>query len=218
MANFNDLPKPVRERIYALHLEHDGLVTAGQHSDHIQRDFRDHLHRAMPPLLRLSRKTEKEAAPFYYANNHFVFNSPCGFSTMAYNTWPRHLSLVRKVTCTWDESARYATEGFNQIPRYKGLEQLYIRVDEMAMLKKMLWRYNAHQRAGFGDPTPQQQLAILRYPGMLGLLRLSDIPQAQFVKKVDRNGEEYGGPIPGGVLETQVATKIMRITDERPHP
>ncbi|KAK4545967.1 hypothetical protein LTR36_002531 [Oleoguttula mirabilis] len=213
MANFLDLPKPVRERIYELHLESQEPITSSQHRAIIKHNWGEGA-RSMPPLLRLSRKIEKEAMPFYYANNHFIFDTVNGILAMGYDTWPRHLRLVRKVTCVWKVSEVYATETFKELARYKGLQELYIRVDEMAMLKKMLWRRNAHQRARVDDPTPQQQLAILRFPGIVGLLRLSGIPHVQFEKLLDRKGEAFGGPIPGGVLETQVAAKMQAPRNE----
>ena len=59
------------------------------------------------------------------------------------------------------------------------------------------------------DITPQQKLAILRHPGMTGLLTLSGIPHVEFTKLINWKKEEAGGPISGGVLETEALPRLM---------
>lgn len=206
MANFNDLPKAVRERIYAIHLERDEPIKIDKHYEMIQHKWAKN----MPPLLRISKKVEKEAMSFYYANNHFIFDNLMDLTSMNYSTWPRHLRLVRKVTFTWRVHESCATSiHFEHLAHFKGLQELYIRVDEKGMVRKMLLRDSAHQRARIDDPTPQQQLTILRFPGIVGLLRVQGVPHVEFIKLVNKKGEEWGGPIPGGVLQTQVAMKMQ---------
>ncbi|KAK5116871.1 hypothetical protein LTR85_009131 [Meristemomyces frigidus] len=209
MANFNDLPKPVREQIYRLHLIRDGPITAAEHRKIVKHGHKTGCHRFMPPLLELSKKIEREAARIYYGGNHFAFDSPVDAYLLCSNTWPRHLRLIRKVTLTWNDNARMATEAFDGFGRMKDLAELLIRVDEKRMLRTMLLRRKAHQSFGWEDPTPQQQRAVLKFPGMVGLLRLSGIPLVRFLPMKNHDGQDAGGPIPGGVLETHVAPRIM---------
>lgn len=210
MPNFNDLPKNVRKEIYRLHLCYEEPITLSEHTKIVQYTYGGSEHRSMPPIMQLSRMIEKEAAPFYYSQNHFLAENVSEmWWSFLYRTWPRHARLIRKVTVTWKATTTYASEGFKNVGRLKGLQELYIRVDEKAMLKRMLWRRSAWQRTGWDDPSPQQQLQILHYPGMAGLEALSGIPLVKFAKFIDGKGEESGGPIPGGVLETEIAPKLM---------
>lgn len=210
MANFYDLPKSVREHIYALHLERDEPITGRNHLDIIKQHRGYDTFEGMPSLLRVSDTIEEEAMSFYYANNHFVFDDPGDLHHMTQKTWRRHLRLVRKVTFTWGVDTILATDMyFKSLAKFKCLQELYIRVDETAMLRKMLRRSKAHPHARIDNPTPQQQLAMLRFPGLVGLLRVTGVPHVRFIKLVNSRGEESGGPIPGGVLETQVAAKMQ---------
>jgi hypothetical protein len=208
MANCNDLPKAVRERIYELHLVQHEPIDLDQQREITKQNYRVNNGRAMPPIITLLPKIEKEAAPFCYSCNH------CALKYLAHvwchpgNSWPRHAQLIRKITVRWDETTEHATTDFGTLHSYKGLEELRIRTDEKEMPKKMLRRSKSHQRSEWHDPTPQQQLAILRYPGMIGLLRPSEFPVFEFIKKLDKNRKEIGGRIPVGVFEAQVAPRI----------
>lgn len=65
-------------------------------------------------------------------------------------------------------------------------------------------------------PGPHYQTAILRHPGMTGLLALSGIPYVEFIKRRALfNDELIGGPIPGGILETEIMRKITAPKDAR---
>ncbi|EMC98312.1 hypothetical protein BAUCODRAFT_121189 [Baudoinia panamericana UAMH 10762] len=212
---FERLPKEVRVRIYELHLVHEEPLTDEKHKLMVGLDesryasFGD-----IPPLLTLSSEVEKEGAPFYYSRNHFVggnglFNY--SFNHFMYCTPRQHLTLFRKVTVQWDETTHGAYYMFQRLRAFTGLEALYIRVDERAMVKRMLRRKDVPCQAFGRDPSPQQQLQLLQYPGLSGLLELSGIPHVEFVKKVNAKGEESGGPIAGGFLETQIAPRLMKL-------
>ncbi|KAK5682753.1 hypothetical protein LTS10_005883 [Elasticomyces elasticus] len=210
MPNFNDLPKPVRETIYALHLTHDEPITGTTHNDLVDFDgmYRSRAKVYMPPLLTLSAEIEKEAAPYYYAQNRFCVDNH--YSTLLYYTKPEHLKMIRKATVTWGNTG--ATYTFQGLKRLKGLKELQIRVDELAMLKKELGKGQGRKgkRAVPDNPSPQQQLAILQVPGMAALLALPKMQHVKFVKRVrERSTTEYGGPIAEGVLETQIAARLM---------
>ena len=206
MASFASLPKYLRERIYALHLTLDEPI------HHFEPGYpygSSSVVRKMPPLLTLSPKMEAEAAPFYYAHNHFCFHQPTDIHAFSRKTWPRHLHLITKVTVHWHEGDGYSTLGFSDLARFKSLSELYIHVDERAMIKKMMNRGRVMTRFVSDEPTPQQQLAVLQYPGMAGLLKVSGVRHVQFKKHVIRGSEnDKTGPIPGGILETEVARRL----------
>lgn len=206
MANFNDLPKPVREQIYHLHLVHDEPLTLDQHRKLVDFDWDQHPLYSTPAILKVSKKIEKEAAAFYCSRNHFQLPHML-VEQLNYTTYPRHRKLIRQITCSWTH-AGYASSGFRTLANFKGLEELNIRVDEKAMIRCMCYSRDKHHRSGDEEPTPQQQLTVLRYPGMAALLSLSGISQVHFIKLLDNEKNETGGPIPGGVLETQVRSKI----------
>lgn len=226
MASFWDLPRPVRDTIYRLHLvknepiaedEHFKLVTTRQYTRR-----RYGALKRVPPICALSTKADKEAAPIYYGENHFAFGpgkhgGESRIGPFATQSWTRHLRMVRKVTIQWPKPGTYgawggvAREAFLEIGRMTSLKELYIRVDEKEMVREMLWsrRTRRQRRAGSDAPiTPQENLAILRHPGMTGLLTLHGILQVQFIKRLGYGGNEYGGPIPGGLLETEIAARL----------
>ncbi|KAI7284131.1 hypothetical protein KC345_g2450 [Hortaea werneckii] len=210
MANFNSLPKAIRERIYELHLTQEEPISLNKYI---------HLvganpvacrwgPRGMPALLKVSREIDKEAAPFFYARNSFEFRALHDLLVFAAISWLRHRHLIRKVTVTWSHGDVAASECFHRIACMRDLEELYIRVDEQGMLLCMLPMSSYHRNfIHIRQPTAQQKLIMLRHHGVVGLLKLR-IPKVKFIKLVD--GEvTTGGPIPGGALETIVAPKMM---------
>ncbi|RMY97354.1 hypothetical protein D0862_08110 [Hortaea werneckii] len=210
MANFNSLPKAIRERIYELHLTQEEPISLKRYKDFVRDDLYTTDGRRMPALLQLSRRIEKEAAHFFYAKNDFEFSSLSDIPEFAALSWPRHRYLIRKVIVTWSGSNLAASGCFRGIASMRNVEELYIRVDEQYMLMRMLQKTNSHQTLVRNPrPSPQQTLSMLRHPGVAGLLKLR-IPRVQFIKLAGRD-KDKGGPIPGGVLETIVAPKIMSL-------
>lgn len=204
MPNFNDLPKPVREQIYQLHLVHQGPIGIMDHFEtiHHKYDTRKHF---CPPLLKVSKKIDKEAAHFYYAKNEFdmgIVGNTYGFCSA---TYPRHLRLVQRLIVTWGSTCLSPAEGFRSMARMKVLQQLCIRVDERDLAMRTGYARNEHQRIDFRTLTPQQQLSVRRYTGMTGLLSLSGISVVKFIPEED---DPETGAIPGGVLETEVAPRV----------
>ncbi|KAI6805948.1 hypothetical protein KC332_g14017 [Hortaea werneckii] len=202
MANFNSLPKAIRKRIYELHLTQEESITLDQYKEHV--GFYGHYKwgRSMPALLQVSRRIDKEAAPFYYANNDFEFGSLADIEAFAFLSWPRHRHLVRKITVKWSRRTPSASERFRVLASMKSLEELYIRVNERHMLSKLLEK----SRHNFQSHS-QQNILMLQHPGVAGLLKLR-IPKVRFIKLV-AGGKTRAGPIPGGALETIVAPRIM---------
>ncbi|KAI7161611.1 hypothetical protein KC349_g2616 [Hortaea werneckii] len=216
MANFNSLPKAIRERIYELHLTQAEPISLKKYIQLVgARPYSCRWGpRGMPALLKVSRKIDKEAAPFFYAKNDFDFRTLNDTIVFAAISWLRHRHLVRKLTVTWSHQDIAASECFNRIASMRNLEELYIRVDEREMLLYMLPMSTYHQNfAHSRQLTPQQKLQMLRHPGIVGLLKLR-IPKAKFIKLV-HGGVTTGGPIPGGALETVVAPKIMALETDK---
>lgn len=169
----------------------------------------------MPPICHISRQADREAAPIYYGENHFEFgvahphnqfgreNPQC----LTNVTSPRHLKLIRKVTCHWPCDNAY--DWFLRISRMKGLEELYIGVDEKDMVNDAMRARYPKRTWSLDELSPQHMLAISRAPGMSALLTISGVPMVQFVKRKGYDGAEHGGPIPGGFLETNVRPRLM---------
>ncbi|KAI7338555.1 hypothetical protein KC315_g1710 [Hortaea werneckii] len=202
MANFNSLPKAIRERIYELHLTQKNSISLKRYGDLTRVDRNCKNGRRMPALLQLSTRIEKEAAPFFYARNYFEFRALNDIIIFADLSWPRHRHLIRRLKVKWTHQARAASECFRSLASMRNLEELYIKVNERYMLSKLLESSN-HKRQSL----PQQNLLMLQHPGVAGLLKLR-IPKVKFIK-IGVRGKAKGGPIPGGALETIVAPKIM---------
>ncbi|KAI7246161.1 hypothetical protein KC343_g7820 [Hortaea werneckii] len=217
MANFNSLPKAIRERISELHLTQEEPISFKRYTELVGVDRHCRWgKRTMPALLQVSRKIEKEAAPFFYAKNHFEFSSLADIINFANLSWPRHRHLIRKFTVQWMQWDMAASECFSSLASMRNLEELFIRVDEQEMILNMVNKSNPHQTFGYGPPsTAQQNLTMLRHPGVVGLLKLR-IPKVRFIELVDEWGLT-GGPLPGGVLETIIAPKVMgsKTTEKR---
>lgn len=223
MANFWDLPRPVRDTIYRLHLVQDNHLDEDIHTTLTQKDPRTtekYSWKFVPPICIVSQKAEAEAAPIYYGENHFAFGRTKdgdGSSIFMFTlrTWPRHIRLIRKVTYQWPKPHTFygsesgmAGEAFTEISRFKGLQELYIRVDEKAMIRRTLVSRRSVQRSPPRSLHYQDGFALLRHPGMSGLLKISDVPRVQFVKRFNKKGEKEGGPIPGGFLMTEILPKL----------
>jgi len=211
MANFKDLPLPLQMKIYRLHLLHDEPVTPEQHDDNVRHGltFHSYSEKHVPPILHAVTDREDVLATVYYGENMFDFRTPAEIFHFKWITKLRHLRLIRRVTCDWNGTSKYATEVFRVLGQMKSLEELVIRTEEKNMLRQLLYSKKRYQRVGLDDPSPQQQLLILQFPGMLGLLSLSGIRSVRFAVMLNAKGEESGGPIPGGVLETLVAPRLM---------
>lgn len=223
MANFWDLPRPVRDMIYRLHLVEEEPITTEKHRNFAEDTTEPDMYQVgrRPRICAVSPKAESEAAPIYYGENYFVFGwNKTGSHSSVFSftgcTSPRHLRMIRKVTFQWPLPYSYhsraygmAGESFTEIARFKGLQELYIRVDEEAMVRKMLVSRRSVQLSPPRPLTHQDGIAILRHPGMSGLLKISGVPKVEFIKRFSYSGAEQGGPIPGGYLQTEILSKMV---------
>lgn len=205
-----DLPKLVRQTIYRLHLVKNDPINVDQDLEMASYRITDAYFRRTLPILAVSKKIESEAAPIYYGENHFKFEPVLTICGMRSRTYLRHFRLIRRVTCAWEGYA--AHEGFAAIAKIKNLQELYIRVDE-ALMTRLAGGSRIRGRWGVGlsdkDPSPQEQLAIRRFPGYTKLLEISGVAHVEFIKTVNWRKEEVGGPVNGGFLQTEVLPKLM---------
>ncbi|KAF2171831.1 hypothetical protein M409DRAFT_18065 [Zasmidium cellare ATCC 36951] len=229
MATFLDLPKELRERIYRLHLVYDEPITNKKHHrivKHNSRRRRAKRKHSMPPICTVSPKIEKEAASIYYGENHFDIghigdvHRECKF----FDCTPlRHLKHLRSVTCTWANTVpdtwygpgRYGGygqvgENWRRLSNLKSLVELNIRVDEADIIKSMSIGRGVRQQSHVKEEvlTPQQSLAIFRFPSIAGLLSISGVENANFIQLENDMGEKYGGPFAGGPLETHILPRL----------
>lgn len=208
MPDFWNLPRKVRDKIYRMHLVFQDPVSSTEH-DNMCRG--SPWRKESPSLLRVSDKMDREAAPIYYGENHFVYRH-LNIAVMIYFAAPRHVRLIKRITCDWNPDVNGVSYAFEAIARLKGLEELNIRVDERKMVFAGICKRDVRQRYSHpsekDEYSAQEQLAIYRYPGMSGLLSLRGIPTLNFLKRMNAANKEIGGPIPNGVLLTQVLPKV----------
>ena len=232
MANFMDLPKPVREKIYRLHLiadeqpvtfeaykqacgspatigDYEGVHLHTLHDNGVDTS-RNGTSRTMPALLQVNDTIEREAAGIYYSENAFAFTGPGSLYTWKFFVLPRHLKLVRKVVLlTWTRhSGARANDAFGKLGALPQLESLAVAVNErrcLATPHTKKW----HPPFGFG-----RQIALQAYQleGITGLRSLRGLRDVKFVKGDNAAPDEDSGDvgtIPGGFLETTVKHEMM---------
>ncbi|PIA94454.1 hypothetical protein CB0940_08108 [Cercospora beticola] len=212
MPDFWDLPRNVRDKIYRMHLVHDEAIDSEKHYDMCRVYYPPYSSEYMPALLRLSDRADREAAPIYFGENCFKFPS-LSTGNIMFSLDKRHARLVKRIDCDWDPAATLTGFFFDQIASIKGLQELNLRVDEQAMVHSALCKRDIRQRYRLKDTfSAQEQLAIYRFPGMCSLVSLRGIPTVNFMKRTNPadKTKDFGGPIPGGVLLTQVAPLIAR--------
>lgn len=226
MANFWDLPKPVREQIYRLHLVQEDPVHLREFEASCGgfRSFwgDSRQRRGIPHLLQVCKRTEREAATIYFSENTFIWRSPKESWQWKYRLWPRHLALTRKVILDgWEHPEEYGkgyNDGFRNLASFRGVESLIIKVDEHIALEKHLSHHPTikwHSSLGL---SPQLHLQTLHFCGIYGLKTLVKIPQVEFPPLTKAGRERHGdsGAIPGGVLDTLVRREIARSPCFRP--
>ena len=234
MANFMDLPKPVRETIYRLHLIADeqpvtfeaykqacgAPATIGDHENMDLETLRlnrvktskDGKYRTMPTLLQVNDTIEREAAEIYYGENTFAFWAPGSLSTWELFVLPRHLKLARKVVLlTWTLlPGASANDAFRKLGALPQLESLTVAVNERRCLENFtimpkMW----HPSLGFG-----RQIALQSYhlQGITGLRSLRGLREVKFFKSYTATPDENPGDVgtlPGGLLETTIKHEMM---------
>jgi hypothetical protein len=222
MANFWDLPKDARERIYRLHLVQADPIDLDEFVASCGGDLgpywstRHYEHRGMPKLLHVCKRTEREAADIYFRENTFAWSTPIQTWQWKFRLWPRHMKLIRKVVINgWEDPDEYGksyNEGFRLLKSLKGLQELTLKVDEQIGLEDYFTRHPKikwHSSLGCG---PQLQLQVLHFCGVYGLKSLTNIPHVEFQPLTEKGRKRHGdsGVIPGGVLDTLVRREMTR--------
>lgn len=209
MPDFWDLPRKVRDKIYRMHLVHDEPITQDAH-DKMCRDRKalGYRQKQMPIIFRVSARADREAAPIYYGENHFILPS-LSPDYLVWRGFPRHFRLVQKVTCDWSPYQSAVGNALEDLAKLRSLRELTIRVDEREMVRRALRRRDNRPQytSNSAECSPQEQLALYQLKGFDRLLSLRGIPHVNFVPRTV-GGEEEGGPIPGGILLTQIKPKI----------
>ena len=232
MTTFMDLPKPVREKIYRLHLIADkqpvtfeaykqacGVpATIGDYEGVDLKTLRDNgvdtskdgRSRTMPVLLQVNNTIEREAAGIYYGENTFAFTGPGSLYTWKLFVLPRHLKLVRKVSLLrWTRhSGTRANNAFKKLSALPQLESLTVAVNErrcFTVPHTTKW----HPSLGFGR---QIALQTYRLEGITGLRSLRGLRDVKFVKANEAAPDEDPGDVgtlPGSLLETTIKHEMM---------
>lgn len=239
MPNFMDLPKPVRERIYRLHLvaykqpvDFEAYKKACGYTE-VANDRNSKVEKPAkikcPSLLQVSRKVQREATPIYFGENTFALSEPESLSVWKKFTMPRHIKQIRKVTLgRWTASSSgvpgdAAWKAFSALSK---LESLTLWVVEEEEVRKILTGFTHraghrvvkwHLSLGLG---PQVNLQLLRCNGIAGLRSLRGLRQVNFVKYLNMDSNDPGnvGSMPGGFLETVIKREIMQPRSSKDTP
>lgn len=212
MANFNELPRTVREKIYRMHLVRDDTIDLPDWRKCVKHNFDYTMRRQkrfMPPICHVSKKIEKEAAPIYYGENTFEFPHLTQLSCFLAESILRHQKYIRRIGFKYECSAWDGCAALRKVGRLKGLELLTIRLNERSMISSMVARHSGSTEwVDDGAPTPQQQMKLLRFPAMSALLTISGIPEVRLLKLHDTCSDKVDGPVPGGFFETNVVAQL----------
>lgn len=227
MANFWNLPKPVREQIYRLHLVQENPVdiisfeaACGGKLSPIWGDPKS--RRGTPQLLQLCKKTDREAAGIYFGENTFIWDRPHQVYHWKPRLWPRHLRLIRALIIEgWTSPENYGggySECFRFLSSFPGLKVLTLKVDEQTALEKRLRHHPTIKWHCSLGCSPQLQLQTLYFCGIQGLRSLTKIPRIEFPPLTDEGRKSHGdsGAIKGGVLDTLVRREIARSPGYQP--
>ncbi|KAK4998147.1 hypothetical protein LTR28_013757 [Elasticomyces elasticus] len=158
-------------------------------SENAAKNSRRELRR-MPSLLKADKRVDKEAAAIYYGENHFTMENSQDMSDFVASTYPRHRRKIKMLTFVLDHSTqRYPSSTVRQLQRLRALEELYVELDEKAMVQQKLL----------------MDLTIIWH----------SIRHVEFTKFTRGNRRGQGGPIKDGYLETILAPHIMHSSDEQ---
>jgi hypothetical protein len=232
MANFWDLPKPVRKKIYRLHLVQDAPIATqdfeifcGRTHDHMRHSAgrnskeRRPKTKLMPNLLQADRKIEREASPIYFGENVFRLWTPLDISLWVDCLWLRHLNLIRSmILMRWVKirgsrilHCRKYDAYFKRMACLRSLRCLTVMVDEKLLLHALLntpHKINWHISLGYG---PQINMKLLDVNGMASFGSIRGIRRLEFLTERSSDAQEPKelGSIEGGFLETTMRSEVM---------
>jgi hypothetical protein len=226
MKTFWDLPKPVREKIYRLHLVPEeqpvSFEAYKETCGYTESDNKGYKPAKVlcPILLLVNRKMDREASPIYFGENAFHLARPESLSDWKRFTTTRHMKQMRKVVVSeWTKlrgaSADGAFKVFDTLPKLESLTFCFREEDQLreklghpdfrAKNRFITW----HQTLGFG---PQVNLQLLRLQGMDGLRSLRGLREVKLVKDLNVSSDDLDnvGSMPEGFFETVVKQEIMQ--------
>lgn len=215
MPAFWDLPKPVRNKIYRLHLVYEGPLDleAFKALCHAPENG---AQRRMPAFFVLCGKIDSEASHIFFGENVFTIFDASRITYWKSHFWPRHANQIRKLVLkNWDLRSAEQPDFdrcFRQIAALKNLESLTVHIDEEAVLEKVLdYRSGITWLKSIGSG-PQIYLHLQGLPGMKGFRTIRGIQHVEFKPpSIPNIGLSKGsGSIPGGFLETIVRHEIMQ--------
>lgn len=226
-----DLPKPVREKIYRLHLvaeqqpvnfeAYKEACGYTEGTNDLSGDADKPAKIKSPALLQVSRKMEREASPIFFGENTFALYRPESLGVWKKFTMPRHIKQIRKLALYCWRASSVGVPGdaaFKEFSKLPKLESLALCVDEEKEVRSLLKGYQRHPghriikwhpSLGLG---PQVNLQLLRCRGIAGLRSLRGLRQVRFVKDLDMGADDPDnvGSMPGGFLEAVIKQEVMQ--------
>jgi len=221
MANFWDLPKAVRMKIYRMHLVQDDPIT----NDNFDKfcgyagKARRTRTKIMPRLLQADPKIEREAFRVYFGENTFELSTPVDIGLWVECLRLRHLNSIKSmvlkswIAMRWShipDCPKYDIH-FQRMARLKSLQCLTVMVDERRLLHAVLntrLELKWHSSLGYG---PLINIQLLHISGMTGLRSIRGIRCLDFLQvgSFGTQGPKQLGSIEGGLLETTVRSEVM---------
>jgi hypothetical protein len=233
MANFMDLPKAVREKIYRLHLVADeqpvdfraykrfcGYRSWGGDDDPATR-LQNGETLKIPALLHVNSIIEQEASPIYYGENTFALTEPESLDVWKKFMFPRHLRHISKlVLLEWcSPMPGIANRAVLQLWKCFKLQSLTIMINEEDEVKKLLFGDVVFRCGGWSGVGPQINLQLLRLEGMHALKAVHGVQKLRFIKPGSAFDSEQAkdvGSLPGGLLESIKRDMVQRSLNHLP--
>jgi len=220
-ANFWDLPRPVRDRIYRLNLVHEDVLDLVDFQDAcgVEGNPYESAPRWLPLLLQLCSRTEQEAAEIFFGDNTFHAKYPHDIYMWRVRLLPYHSKLIRKFSldgwnCTYGQGY---THGFRALATFESLNTLTVTINEQAALDRVFVRHATIKWHKSLSLSPQLHLQALKFDGISGLRSLRNIQRVDFKSQTLKNRKTSGerGDIIGGFLDTTVRREIARPIEAR---
>jgi len=237
MANFWNLPKTVREKIYRFHLIQNDSITIEdfekscgftQPVDGVRRltvqpgsKRKRYETKLMPNLLQADRKIEREASQIYFSENSFTLPSPKESSTWVRRLWRRHLNLIQSLVVeSWcGVPSRCGFRPFPYNPRYdadfgkigglKSLRDLTLHVDEKYVLNAILHASLAIEWHSSLGYGPQVNIKLLNFSGMTSLRSIRGLRSLKVIQ-VDPSDTHIPKQLQGSINGGFLETTVRR--------
>lgn len=215
MPTFWDLPKPVRNKIYRLHLVHHDPLDLDAFKA-LCNTLENGAQRRMPAVFAVCVKIDREASHIFFGENVFTVSDASRITEWRSHFWTRHANQIRVLILrNWDLRGAEQPDfdrGYRQIAALKNLTSLTVHIDEEAVLEKVLdYRPGITWLPGVGFG-PQIHLHLQGLPGMKGFRTIRGLQRVQFLPPTILGARPLtsSGSMPEGFLETVVKHEIMQ--------